>query len=215
MPAPQFVNSIEAGVVPGTRIMQEENGKWVIIEPWEMPIHKVYGFINDPKRQRGAACTKKGWTDLTLAVQPTVTEEGAKAKAVLRYEGFINGEAPTDTEIERWRGQKSSVVLQPGGDFTRATYSYFHDVVTFEYSWHAQRDPDATRFSPDIPDPDVFALEYAEDKVGALTAFSINANFNAYAKVVAKSGFVSQTRKNNEWTLTEYHTKEIEPVTGA
>lgn len=214
MPAPNYSGNIQPRVVPGTRIMQEQDGKWVVIEPWEMPLTSVFSFINNPAYQKGAACTKANFTDLTQVKGPEVQEQGAKARVTLRYEGFLSGEPPNDQEVERWRGQKSSVTLQPGGEFTRGTYSYFHDVVTFEYEWGSRLEHDATRFSPTIEDPTVFALERADDIVGALTAFSINANFATYCKVVEKSGFVSQVRTNNTWKLTEYHTKEIEPVTG-
>jgi hypothetical protein len=171
--------------------------------------------------------------NLRLDRRPETQEsEPGKSTAVLVFSGLPTispdtggPEGPVgEVVVERWRGKESSMVVQGlvVAEGSRATYTYFHDVVTFEYQAEAKRAINGgvanTRFTPgadgidSIDDPVVHRMRDPVDQKLAVPPDDLVKDVDF--EVVPKSGFVSQDRVGEFWAIVEYHTKELQPIGG-
>ncbi len=220
MPAPDLIGNTAWQRQPGHDFGIEDSGR--------IFYNIVFAGASDTAKTfvaswpAGSACPEAGFTHLTLTTPPSPKDQdGARSVARLRFEGEdINGQFGQDEYHEHAYYEERDVELK-ASSYDKGVYAYLSGVVTYTYTSASKRSRDNTRFSPSIEDPEPLKLTSftpsdpdspqpinAEDLIsehGTTPIYKVT----SYGHV---TGAVRQKR-GGAWSITESHTKRLEPVT--
>lgn len=226
MPEPDFIGE--------TRWTRQDGHKFGITDEGNVFYHIPFAGRSDQalaflaQNPPGSQCPEPGFSHLKLRAVPSpVDEGGARSTALFEYEGEdINGQFGTDEEyFEHHYNEEREVQLKPSTGYDAGVYAYASPVAVYTYTSASRRTN--TKFSPDLADPEPHKLTSIvrpadpqnPNASPAESVVSDNENpdlDNEIYTVITRGEVLDAVRQSRggSWSITELHTKLIEPAAG-